>query len=120
MNDTPEKNANFEMNVVRFRPRDATAFPDKRARDAATDNIATDNIYELLDLSRYELPDHSPNDSDSRQDGSDDFNYRMRVNIAALIILVALVGLAVADVLKLEQAQIMYPAEKAPVLSDRS
>ena len=115
MNDTPQTTAYFGANVVRFRPRDATALPRKVARHASTDNI-----YKLLDLSRYELRDQPRNDLHSRQDGADDYNHRMRTNIAALIFLVALIGLGVTDVLKLERAQIMHPAETALVLSNRS
>jgi hypothetical protein len=89
LNNTPQTTA-------RFRPRDAAAFAAKRALDASTDNIC-----DLLDLSRYELSDRSRNDSDLQKDGPDDFEHRMRANIAALIFLVALVGLAATDVLKL-------------------
>jgi hypothetical protein len=96
LNNTPQTTDSFEMNVVRFRPRDAAAFAAKRALDASTDNIC-----DLLDLSRYELSDRSRNDSDLQKDGPDDFEHRMRANIAALIFLVALVGLAATDVLKL-------------------
>jgi hypothetical protein len=56
---------------------------------------------DLLDLSRYELSDRSRNDLDLQEDSPDDFQHRMRANIAALIFLVALVGLAATDVLKL-------------------
>jgi hypothetical protein len=84
------------MNVVRFRPGDATAFAEKGALETSTNNIC-----ELLDLSRYELSDRSRNDLDSQKDGPDDFEHRMRANIAALIFLVALAGLAATDVLKL-------------------
>jgi hypothetical protein len=107
MDDTPQTSANFEMNVVRFRSRDATAFPGKRARD-----VSTNDVCEVLDLSRYELRDHSRHDPDSRKPGLDDFKYRMRLNIAALIFVVALAGLAAADVLKLE-ARISCPVETA-------
>src|ERR1019366_6402641 len=96
------------MTVVRFRPRQATAFPEKRARDASTNNIC-----ELLDLSRYELRGRSRSALVSEKDDSDDFKHRMRANIMALIFLVALVGLAAADVLKLE-AQISCPTKTAP------
>jgi hypothetical protein len=84
------------MNVVRFRPREATAFAEKRALDASTGNTR-----DLLDLSRYELSDRSRNDLDLQKDGPDDFEHRMRVNVAAMIFLVALAGLAATDVLKL-------------------
>jgi hypothetical protein len=84
------------MNVVRFRPSDATAFAEKRKLDASASNI-----FELLDLSRYELSDRSRDDLDSQNDGPDDFKYQMRANIAALVFLVALAGLAATDVLKL-------------------
>jgi hypothetical protein len=84
------------MNVVRFRPRDATAFAENRALDASTGNICG-----LLDLSRYELRDRSRNDLDLQNDSRDDFEHRMRANMAALIFLIALVGLAATDVLKL-------------------
>jgi hypothetical protein len=88
-------NESFEMNVVRFRPSNTTAFSEKRA------HASSSNIYELLDLSRYELSDRSRNEADSQKDGPDDFEHRMHANVAALIFLVALVGLAAADVLKL-------------------
>jgi hypothetical protein len=88
-------NESCEMNVVRFRPSDATAFAEKRVR------ASTSNICELLDLSRYELSDRSRSDLDLQEDSPDDFEHRMRANIAALIFLVALVGLAATDVLKL-------------------
>ena len=42
---------------------------------------------------------------DFQSDAPDDFKYRMCVNIAAMIFVVALAGLAAADVLKLERAQ---------------
>jgi hypothetical protein len=96
------------MNVVRFRPRQVTPFPEKRARDASTNNIR-----ELLDLSRYELRGRSRNALASEKDDPDDFKHRMRANIMALIFLVVLVGLAAADVLKLE-AQISCPTKTAP------
>jgi hypothetical protein len=83
------------MNVVRFRPSDATAFSEKRV------HASTSSICELLDLSRYELSDRSRNDLDLPEDSPDDFEHRMRANIAALILLLALVGLAATDVLKL-------------------
>jgi hypothetical protein len=109
MNNSPQTSANFGINVVGFRRRDAGAFPKKRARD-----VATHDVSELLDLSRYELCDHSRHDPDSRKSGLDDFRHRMRVNIAALIFVVALAGLAAADVLKLEEAQMSCPVETAP------
>ena len=96
------------MNVVRFRPREATALSKKRARNGSTNNIC-----ELLDLSRYELRGRSKNAFDSRNDDPDYFKHRMRANIMALIFLVALAGLAAADVLKLE-AQISCPTKTAP------
>jgi hypothetical protein len=96
------------MNVVRFRPREATAFPEKRALD-----VSANNICELLDLSRYELRGRSRSVLDSQKDGPDDFKHRMRANITALIFLVALTGLAAAEVLKLE-AQISFPTTTAP------
>jgi hypothetical protein len=68
---------------------------------------------ELLDLSRYELGDRSRNEFDSQKDGPDDFKHRMCANIAALIFLVALAGLAATDVVKLD-AQISCLAETAP------
>jgi hypothetical protein len=104
----PLASENVEMNVVRFRSRQATAFPGKRARDAPTNNIC-----ELLDLSRYELRCRSRNALDSHKDDPDEFKHRMRANIMALIFLVVLVGLAAADVLKLE-AEISCPTKTAP------
>jgi len=38
----------------------------------------------------------------------------MRVNIAVFIFLIALAGLAAADVIKLEKAQVSCPIETAP------
>jgi hypothetical protein len=96
------------MNVVRFRPRQATALPEKCAREASTNNIC-----ELLDLSRYESSGRSRNAFESQEDDPDDFKHRMRANIMALIFLVVLVGLAAADVLKLE-AEISCPTKAAP------
>jgi hypothetical protein len=84
------------MKVVRFRPRQGTAFPEQRSR-----GVSTKDICELLDLSRYELRGRSRNTVDSRDD-PDDFKHRMRVNIVALIFLVAMAGLAATEVLKLE------------------
>jgi hypothetical protein len=81
------------MSVVRFRLRDATAFAENRAPDASAGNIC-----DLLDLSRYELTDRSRSDFDSQED--DGFKCRMRANVAALIFLITLVGLAATDVLK--------------------
>jgi len=109
MHNLPRTSANFETNVVRFRPRDTGAFPKERTRD-----VATHDICDLLDLSRYELCDHSRHKADSQKSGLDDFRHRMRVNIAALIFLVALVGLAAADVLKLEETQMSCAIETVP------
>jgi hypothetical protein len=109
MNNSPQTSANSGMNVVRLRRRDATAFPRKRTRD-----VATHDVCELLDLSRYERCDYSRHEPDSPKSGLDDFRHRMRVNIAALIFLVALVGLAAADVLKLEETQMSCAVETVP------
>jgi len=95
LNNTPQTAESLEMNVVRFRPSGATAFAEKRVHGSTSD------ICELLDLSRYELSDRSRNDLDLPEDSPDDFEHRMRANIAALILLLALVGLAATDVLKL-------------------
>jgi hypothetical protein len=92
----PQIGENCEMNVVRFRPRDTVSFPNKHPLDDSSKNIC-----ELLNLSRYELRDHSSNDVNSHQDVPDNFNYRMRTNLMALIFLVALAALAAVDVLKL-------------------
>jgi hypothetical protein len=83
------------MSVIRFRPSNTVSFSEKRA------HASTSNICELLDLSRYELSDRSRNDLDSKNDGPDDFKHRMRANVAALIFLITLVGLAATNVLKL-------------------
>jgi hypothetical protein len=107
MNNRPRTSEKFEIDVVKFRRRDATAFREHRAPD-----VSTNNICELLDLSRYELADRSRNEFDSQKDGPDDFKHRMCANIAALILLVALAGLAATDVVKLE-AQISCLAETA-------
>jgi hypothetical protein len=110
MNNSPQTSANIGanigMNVVRFRQRDASALPKKHTRD-----VATHDLCDLLDLSRYELCDHSRHEPDSPKSGLDDFRHRMRVNIAALIFLVALAGLAAADVLKLEETQMSCAIE---------
>jgi hypothetical protein len=106
MKNSPQTSSNFGMNVIRFRPRDASAFPKKRTRD-----VVTHDVCDLLDLSRYELCDHSRHEPDSPKSGLDDFRHRMRVNIAALIFLVALVGLAATDVLKLEKTQMSCAIE---------
>ena len=101
MRDTLHTRPKYRGNVVGFRPRDAKGFSEKHGR-----NVATGNIYKLLALSRYELRDDSRTGSrDFRYDARDDFKYRMRVNIAAMIFVVALAGLAAADVLKLERTQ---------------
>jgi hypothetical protein len=108
MNNTRQTSETFGINVVRFRPRDGTAFSEKRALDDSTNNIC-----EMLDLSRYELRDRSRQELDAKKDIPDEFKHRIRANIMALIFLLALAGLAAADVLKLE-AQISCPTEKAP------
>jgi hypothetical protein len=92
----PQTDENIEGNVVRFRPRDTVSFANKHPF-----NNPSKNICELLDLSRYELRDHSSNDVNSHQDVPDNFNYRMRTNIMALLFVVALAALAAVDVLKL-------------------
>ena len=118
MNNSPQTTANSGgksgINVVRFRRRDASAFPRKRTRDVATHDLATHDICELLDLSRYERCDYSRHEPDSPKSGLDGFRHRMRVNIAALIFLAALVGLAAADVLKLEKTQMSCAVETVP------
>lgn len=107
MHNTPETSEKFEINVVRFRPRNVTASPEKRAL------YASNHLCELLDLSRYESRDRSRTDLNAGKDGPDDFNHRIRASVMALIFLLALAGLAAADVLKLE-AQISCPTETAP------
>jgi hypothetical protein len=92
----PQTGESFEMNVVRFRPHDAVSFPKRHALDGSSKNIC-----ELLNLSRYDLRDHTSNDWNSRKDVPDNFNCRMRMNLMALIFLVALAALAAVDVLKL-------------------
>jgi hypothetical protein len=81
------------------------AFPQKRARDGSSNDIC-----ELLDLSRYESRGRSRNAFNSRNGDPDDFKRQMRANITALIFLVALAGLAAAELLKLE-AQISCPTK---------
>lgn len=97
MRDMLQARTRHEGDVIGFRPRDAAGLSKKHGR-----NVSSSNIYKLLDLSRYELRDDSPN---VQPDTSGDFKYRMRVNIAAMVFVVALAGLAAADVLKLERAQ---------------
>ena len=111
MQDTLQTRVTRERNVIGFRPRDAAGLSKKQCR-----NASSSNIYKLLDLSRYELRDDLRN---LHPDAPDDFKYRMRVNIAAMIFVVALAGLAAADVLKLERAQ-WPPAETIIARSDLS
>jgi len=92
----PQTGEKFEMNVVKFRPRDAVSFPKKQALDDSYKNIC-----ELINLSRNELRDHLSNDFDSQKDDPDNFNCSMRTNLMALIFLIALAALAAVDVLKL-------------------
>jgi hypothetical protein len=108
MRNTPQPSKTSEINVVRFRPRDGTACSEKRALDDSTSHIC-----DLLDLSRYECPDRPRQDLDAKKDTADDFKHRIRTSIMALIFLLALAGLAAAEVLKLE-AQISCPTESAP------
>jgi hypothetical protein len=116
MHDTVHTRVRYEGNVVGFRPRGVMAFPQKRVP-----RPSTGDVYQLLDLSRYELRDDSRNPSPHFQpDAADDFKCRMRVNIAAMIFLVGLAGLAAADVLKLERAQLAPPAETVLARSDLS
>lgn len=115
MRDTLQTSTRHEGNVIGFQPRDAAGLSKKRGR-----NVSSSNIYKLLDLSRYELRDDSRTGSrDFQCAPPDDFKYRMRVNIAAMIFVVALAGLAAADVLKLERAQ-WPPAETMIARSDLS
>ena len=106
MRDTLHTEIQRGSNVVEFRPRTVTTSADTQARE-----VSVDHIHALLDLSRYELRKFSG--------GADEFGRRMRINIAALIFVVALAGLAAADVLKLERAQ-WPPAETIIARSDLS
>jgi hypothetical protein len=107
MHNTPKTSKNCETTVVSFRPRNVTTSPEKRAADTSN------QLCELLDLSRYELRDRSGADLHARKDGPDDFDHRIRTSVLALIFVLALAGLAAADVLKLE-AKISCPTETAP------
>jgi hypothetical protein len=107
MHNTPKTGKNPEVTVIRFRPRNVTTSPEKRAPDASN------HLCELLDLSRYESRDRSAADLHARKDDPDDFNHRLRASVLALIFLLALAGLAAADVLKLE-ARISCPAGTGP------
>jgi hypothetical protein len=87
---------NVDVNVFRFRPRDAVSSSDKPALDDSSKDIC-----EILDLSRYELRDHLSNDLNSHKNVPDSFNCRMQLNVMALMFLVALAAFAAFDVLKL-------------------
>jgi hypothetical protein len=80
-------------NILEFRPPKARTI---RTRQQRKNEI---NIVRLLDLSKYEKP------RATRRDSPDDYRVRMRENIAALILLGALVGIAATDFTDIEQSQ---------------
>lgn len=79
-----------ELQVLKFRPPAARGESSKPA-----DDISGTNVVRLLDLSKYEKP----------RETTDEFKMRMRENIAALIVLGLLVGIAATDFTDIEQAQ---------------
>lgn len=99
----------IDANVIRFRPRDAAGrrgpmHGHEHAQDAAAPDQPAPRPFELLELARYQA--HPRRDLMVRDDvkdaGREDFKLRMRVNIAAMMFLVALAGLAAGTVLRLE------------------
>jgi hypothetical protein len=76
--------------VMRFRPPRSGGKSRRRASNASDSNIVR-----LLDLSKYERPREAP----------DEFKARMRENLAALIALGLLVGIAATDFTDIEQLQ---------------
>jgi hypothetical protein len=107
MHTRPAAGKSCEIIVLEFRPRRATAPPDKPAPEASN------QLCELLDLSRYESRDRSRIDLNAGKYGPDDYGHRIRVSVMALIFLLALVGLAAADVVKLE-AEVSCPTGGVP------
>ena len=95
MTMAPHTKEKFKTNVITFPPRATKVFKKQPLK------TSTNDICELLDLSRYEFREGSRNDLDSQKDGPDDFKSQMRTNIMALIFLMALAGLAAIDVIKL-------------------
>lgn len=98
----PPSFAKYDINVVPFQPRSVRAFTGKRAR-----SVSADNIYRLLDLSRYEGRGYQG----FQQDRPEDFGRRMCMNVAAFVFVVVLAALAAVDVIKLDERQILSPAE---------
>jgi hypothetical protein len=81
--------------ILRFRRRKPSGQGAKQAHDARNSDIG-----QLLELSKYE-----------KRAGPDDFKGRMTENIAAAILLGALVTIAVVDVVSLEQVQQCPPGQ---------
>jgi hypothetical protein len=81
--------------ILRFRQREPSGQSTKQAHGARKSDID-----QLLELSKYE-----------KRAGPDDFKGRMTENIAAAILLGALVTIAVVDVVSLEQVQQCPPVQ---------
>jgi hypothetical protein len=78
-----ETDQQHNSKVLNFRPRTLTGTRDRK------DNARSDDdIFRVLDLSRYEM----------RRENPDDFRKRMIANLAALILLTTFAGLAAVDV----------------------
>jgi hypothetical protein len=90
------RDSGVDTRIVKFRPRLSL---DDRG-DHAPRPTAGD-ICRLLDLSRYE----APRKRRAQKGASDNFNARVRENIAAAIVLLTLVSIATFDVIELEQMQ---------------
>jgi hypothetical protein len=90
------RDSRVDTRIVKFRPRLSL---DDRG-DHAPRPTAGD-ICRLLDLSRYE----APRKRRAQKGASDNFNARVRENIAAAIVLLTLVSIATFDVIELEQMQ---------------
>ena len=83
-------NSDNRENVLRYRPRKPAAGSGKRTRD-----VSKAEIIRLLDLSKYEKPQETP----------DEFKARMTENVAALIALGVFIGIAAIDFSAIEQLQ---------------
>ena len=80
--------------ILQFRLRDDVEGHHQRAADKAGRDIG-----QPLDLSRYENPPENP------QRDTENYKLRMVENVAAVVLLSALVAIAAFDVIGLEQIQ---------------
>jgi hypothetical protein len=86
-------NSDNRGRVLKFRLPKPRVESGRHAREDSDGNIVR-----LLDLSKYERPREAP-------EAPDEFKRRMRENIAALIVLGVLVGVAATDLSDIEQRQ---------------